>query len=74
MDESGQPLFRCGFRIGGGIDQDPTKSPHGYSDHVSQTSLLTLSMCVLFSSIDCLFRVFMLPEFMTEHQPQNRVC
>ncbi|GAV04426.1 hypothetical protein RvY_14702-2 [Ramazzottius varieornatus] len=32
IDESGEALFRCGFRIGGGIDQDPGKSPHGYTD------------------------------------------
>ncbi|XP_064625199.1 tax1-binding protein 3 homolog [Lineus longissimus] len=27
-----QVKYRCGFRIGGGIDQDYTKSPHGYKD------------------------------------------
>ncbi|XP_055328422.1 tax1-binding protein 3 homolog [Paramacrobiotus metropolitanus] len=33
IGENGEPLYRCGFRIGGGIDQDPRKSPHGYRDH-----------------------------------------
>ncbi|VDP13247.1 unnamed protein product [Soboliphyme baturini] len=29
---SGEIQYRCGFRIGGGIDQDPSKSPYGYPD------------------------------------------
>ncbi|CAI9721124.1 tax1-binding protein 3 homolog [Octopus vulgaris] len=28
----GKQKYRCGFRIGGGIDQDNTKSPQGYPD------------------------------------------
>ena len=32
VDEQGKPRYRCGFRVGGGIDQDPNKSPHGYPD------------------------------------------
>ncbi|ELU04633.1 hypothetical protein CAPTEDRAFT_173582 [Capitella teleta] len=32
LEEDGKPRFRCGFRIGGGIDQDPAKSPQGYPD------------------------------------------
>lgn len=40
LDEAGHPVcdaegkqrYRCGFRVGGGIDQDPTKSPQGYPD------------------------------------------
>ena len=32
MDQEGKPVYRCGFRIGGGIDQDHTKSPQGYPD------------------------------------------
>ena len=32
----GKPRYRCGFRIGGGIDQDNTKSPQGYPDKVYQ--------------------------------------
>ena len=35
-DLEGKPLFRCGFKIGGGIDQDPTKSPQGYPDKVNK--------------------------------------
>ena len=33
----GKPRYRCGFRIGGGIDQDNTKSPQGYPDKVGQS-------------------------------------
>ncbi|XP_040564295.1 tax1-binding protein 3 homolog [Lepeophtheirus salmonis] len=32
-DFAGNPVMKCGFKIGGGIDQDYLKSPHGYSDH-----------------------------------------
>ena len=32
----GKPRYKCGFRIGGGIDQDNTKSPQGYPDKVCQ--------------------------------------
>ncbi|CAG5120673.1 unnamed protein product [Candidula unifasciata] len=31
-DPDGKPRYRCGFRIGGGIDQDPSQSPQGYPD------------------------------------------
>lgn len=27
--------MKCGFKIGGGIDQDYRKSPQGYTDNVS---------------------------------------
>jgi len=33
LDENGKPVMKCGFRIGGGIDQDFRKSPQGYSDN-----------------------------------------
>ncbi|KAI8786672.1 Tax1-binding protein 3 [Biomphalaria glabrata] len=40
IDQHGNPIrepdgkqrYRCGFRIGGGIDQDPSQSPQGYPD------------------------------------------
>ncbi|CAI5446192.1 unnamed protein product [Caenorhabditis angaria] len=32
IDEFGQMVIRVGFRIGGGIDQDPTKAPYKYPD------------------------------------------
>lgn len=32
-DENGKPVYYCGFSIGGGIDQDYTKSPQNYQDH-----------------------------------------
>ncbi|GFN77049.1 tax1-binding protein 3 [Plakobranchus ocellatus] len=31
-DPGGKPRYRCGFKIGGGIDQDPSQSPQGYPD------------------------------------------
>jgi len=33
VDHYGQPVVKCGFKIGGGIDQDYRKSPQGYSDN-----------------------------------------
>lgn len=33
--------MRCGFKIGGGIDQDYHKSPQGYTDNVSYLQLYT---------------------------------
>ena len=33
-DSDGRPRYRCGFRVGGGIDQDPALSPQGYPDNV----------------------------------------
>jgi hypothetical protein len=40
IDEKGDEFLRCGFRIGGGIDQDPRKSPHGYTDQVRGQRIL----------------------------------
>lgn len=34
--------MKCGFKIGGGIDQDFRKSPQGYSDYVWQF----LNICI----------------------------
>lgn len=34
FDPDGKQRYRCGFRIGGGIDQDPSQSPQGYPDKV----------------------------------------
>lgn len=49
--------MRCGFKIGGGIDQDYHKSPQGYTDNVSLTCVyhLVVHMCPLFppSFQDC---------------------
>ena len=35
IDSNGQEVLKCGFKIGGGIDQDYQKSPQGYADNVS---------------------------------------
>ena len=37
-EADGKQKYRCGFKIGGGIDQDPFKSPQGYPDKVSFTA------------------------------------
>lgn len=34
-DSEGREVLKCGFKIGGGIDQDYKKSPQGYTDYVS---------------------------------------
>lgn len=31
--------MKCGFKIGGGIDQDFTKSPQGYTDNVRNIAI-----------------------------------
>jgi hypothetical protein len=31
--------MKCGFKIGGGIDQDYKKSPQGYTDNVKYNIL-----------------------------------
>ena len=36
LDANGQEVLKCGFKIGGGIDQDYQKSPQGYTDNVSK--------------------------------------
>jgi len=33
LDANGEEVLKCGFKIGGGIDQDYLKSPQGYSDN-----------------------------------------
>ena len=50
LDQQGNPVFepdgkqryRCGFRIGGGIDQDPSQSPQGYPDKVSTLIIIIM--------------------------------
>lgn len=34
--------MKCGFKIGGGIDQDFTKSPQGYTDNVRDIILFKI--------------------------------
>lgn len=33
-DGDGKEVLKCGFKIGGGIDQNYKKSPQGYTDNV----------------------------------------
>ena len=42
IDSNGQEVLKCGFKIGGGIDQDYQKSPQGYTDNVSGYKILHL--------------------------------
>lgn len=35
FDVEGKEVLKCGFKIGGGIDQNYKKSPQGYTDNVS---------------------------------------
>jgi len=35
-DQEGREILKCGFKIGGGIDQDYKKSPQGYTDYVRE--------------------------------------
>ena len=37
VDNTGYAVKKCGFKIGGGIDQNYMKSPQGYSDNVSSS-------------------------------------
>ena len=62
-DQEGREVHRCGFKIGGGIDQDYRKSPQNYSDNVSFLPFnkwLTLSIIFFSSSMS---RVFMWQKF-----------
>lgn len=39
VNENGEEVMKCGFKIGGGIDQDFRKSPQGYTDNVMKIDL-----------------------------------
>ena len=41
-DPDGKQRFKCGFKIGGGIDQDPAKSPQGYPDKVNKRTFMSV--------------------------------
>jgi len=49
VDGDGRLRYRCGFRIGGGIDQDPAVSPQGYPDKALY-SLLSYLIFILLSN------------------------
>lgn len=40
-DADGREVLKCGFKIGGGIDQNYKKSPQGYTDNVISRLKLT---------------------------------
>ena len=49
VDNTGYAVKKCGFKIGGGIDQNYMKSPQGYSDNVSLNSLKPLLQLTIVS-------------------------
>lgn len=51
VDEEGREVLKCGFKIGGGIDQDFKKSPQGYTDYVSVTITITGLTLILINKI-----------------------
>lgn len=53
-EPDGKPRYRCGFRIGGGIDQDPSQSPQGYPDKVSTSVHLIIWMYLYVCLCACL--------------------
>lgn len=60
-DQEGREILKCGFKIGGGIDQDYKKSPQGYTDYVGFYAMNKIKkslMYILFT------RVFMLRKYM----------
>uniref|UniRef100_A0A131YZR3 Regulation of wnt receptor signaling pathway n=1 Tax=Rhipicephalus appendiculatus TaxID=34631 RepID=A0A131YZR3_RHIAP len=45
IDSEGREVMKCGFKIGGGIDQDFTRSPQGYTDNVRTPDHLYRRSC-----------------------------
>lgn len=46
LDPEGREVLKCGFKIGGGIDQDYRKSPQGYTDNVCLLELYLWLVCI----------------------------
>ncbi|KAH9383622.1 hypothetical protein HPB48_025315 [Haemaphysalis longicornis] len=70
IDSEGREVMKCGFKIGGGIDQDFTRSPQGYTDNRfgdgaarSGVTLLPPNMAEVAA-----------PEFALSLFPSPRVC
>ena len=42
-DANGHEVLKCGFKIGGGIDQDFRKSPQGFTDNGIYVTEVTLN-------------------------------
>jgi len=53
VDADGRLRFRCGFRIGGGIDQDPSVSPQGYPDK----ALCCCCSAILFMVLELILKI-----------------
>lgn len=49
--------MKCGFKIGGGIDQDFRKSPQGYTDNVMKIDLDVINT-ILLNVINWHFTIF----------------
>ncbi|VDM75152.1 unnamed protein product [Strongylus vulgaris] len=55
VDQFGNIVYKVGFKIGGGIDQDPSCAPYKYPDQVYYTLRMYLlgcrkSLCGFFQS------------------------
>lgn len=46
IDVEGREVLKCGFKIGGGIDQDYRKSPQGYTDNVNISTYIDFKMFI----------------------------
>ena len=47
VDINGEKILKCGFKIGGGIDQNYMKSPQGYSDNV----IFAIKLCFIMNQL-----------------------
>lgn len=61
-DAEGKEVLKCGFKIGGGIDQNYKKSPQGYTDNVGDDKC-TLSLELFVSNCAFLLLLLFLPTF-----------
>jgi len=51
LDPEGREVLKCGFKIGGGIDQDYRKSPQGYTDNVCLLHWHLWPVCVSYRTL-----------------------
>lgn len=55
MGANGEEIMKCGFKIGGGIDQDFKKSPQGYTDNVQLKIIISSISYIDLSSSQFLY-------------------
>jgi hypothetical protein len=51
LDPEGREVLKCGFKIGGGIDQDYRKSPQGYTDNVCVSDWHLWPVCIPYRTL-----------------------